>query len=141
MVASFGVTADETRSGARRGHAVDDRDLCDEPVAASAHVANHCLPRPVVTDGRRASFTRVVRFASDTNRWPHTPSEQLDLGDHSVAVLEQVHQEVEGLGLEVHRLVATTQLAARDIELAVPNRCTTASFASSDDPQGSPSGR
>ena len=51
---------------------------------------------------------------------PVTPHlvEQLDLGDHAVAVAEQMDEYVEDLRLDSHRSAVATQLTPLGIELA-----------------------
>ncbi len=55
-------------------------------------------------------------------RPPHTPLQQIILGDDPVAVLHEEGQQVEGLGLKVDDIGAAAQFAALDVEPVIAER-------------------
>ncbi len=98
---------------------IGDHDRRNEAVAATPHIADHCLTRPIVADSPPGLFhpRGEVRLGNEAVA-PHAV-EQLRLGDHLVAAFEQVHEEVERLRFEMHRLTPSEQVAAADVELTV----------------------
>lgn len=68
---------------------------------------------------RRAVRSAVVRAASLTKRSPHLV-EQLALRDHTVPVLDQEAQQVQGPGFDVHRFPGPTELVPCNVQLEFP---------------------
>ena len=59
----------------------------------------------------RAALMRVNRAVSETMRPSQTASDEVILADDPLAVLDQVRQQVEDLGLDRYRGIAAAQLA------------------------------
>jgi len=95
-------------------------DVGDEPVPASADRAHHLLRPPVVTDdaSHRLDAAHQRRLAHEAVA-PDVV-EQLGLRHHPVAVLEQINEEVEHLGLDRDGFARAPDLEAVGVDLDVP---------------------
>ena len=71
---------------------------------------------PLSPTALRAALTRLVRVESETIRPPQTDAIEIVLADHTVAVLDQVDQEVEHLRLNRNGLLTAAQLTAVGIQ-------------------------
>ena len=71
---------------------------------------------PIGTTG--GLHTRRERGLADEAIAPHGV-EQLDLGDHTIAMFDEVHEQIEDLWLDVHDRSMSSQLEERDVELAI----------------------
>ena len=109
--------ADVARGLPRPALVVAHDDRRNEAVAAAVRGADHALGAPVVADrlARGLDAARQRRLAHE----PVAPDvvEQLFLRHDAVAVLDEVAQHVEHLGLDVARLAPAAQLEARRVEL------------------------
>ena len=91
----------------------------DESVASTVHGPDDVLPGAVVANGSAhlLDASRQVRLRHEP--MPPHPIEEVVLGDHAIAVLDQVHEEIEGLRLEVDHCICATQLTTGGVDLAV----------------------
>ena len=89
----------------------------DEPVAAAVHRPDHLLRLPVVPE--RAAHLLDPAGDGGLGDEPAAPDgvHQLVLGDHPVAVRDQVGQDVERLRLQRDRPARTPQLEQRGVQL------------------------
>jgi len=67
--------------------------------------------------GQRPQAPGQRRFADEDSR--PEPFEELSLGQHTVAMLDEVSQHLEHFGLNSHGLARTPQFISRIVELVV----------------------
>ncbi len=94
-------------------------DQRDEPISATVHGAHDVLGLPVVPDRAPCGLdARRERGLADEAVAPHVV-EELFLGDHPLAVDDEIREDVEHLRFDGDRHPASAQLEERRVELVV----------------------
>ena len=91
-------------------------DRGDESVTASVRGPHDPLVAPAVTDSLAELFHAGRQRRLRHELMPPYDFQQLGLGDHTVAVLDQVGEDIEHLWLDVHQLAAGRQLVTRGVQ-------------------------